>query len=149
MEPTGGGREQGLSQGFRRVVNRRTDRIDFLCNVTLAAAVAAVITVAAVWHATDRNQATPAFASAAPLVPPRTALVKVRNPFDATEVFAFPAGTTKTKAREAVAKMLLRRARERFGQQGFGIHADSRRLAAAYPGDCAKRCSTIAPETQQ
>jgi hypothetical protein len=134
MELTGGGREQGLSQGFRRVVIRRTERIDFLCNVTLAAAVAAVITVAAVWHATDRDQAALAVASAAPLVPPRAALVQVRNPFDATEVFAFPAGTTKTKAREAVAKMLLRRARERFGQQGFGIkHADSRRLAAAMP----------------
>ena len=35
------------------------------------------------------------------------------NPFDAHEVFEFPAGTTHAEAREAVAQMLLERAMER------------------------------------
>jgi hypothetical protein len=53
----------------------------------------------------------------------------LRNPFDATEVFEFPAGTGKTEAREAVAKRLLERARDR-GSQAVGTkHAGSRRGA--------------------
>jgi hypothetical protein len=40
-------------------------------------------------------------------------VVKYRNPFDASEVFEFPAGTSRTEARDAVAEFLLQRARER------------------------------------
>lgn len=36
------------------------------------------------------------------------------NPFDASEVFQFPPGTTETEARDAVADALLKRARERL-----------------------------------
>jgi hypothetical protein len=39
--------------------------------------------------------------------------VKIRNPFDANEVFEFPAGTDPTAARQSVAELLLQRARER------------------------------------
>jgi hypothetical protein len=39
--------------------------------------------------------------------------VTFANPFDATEVFTFPAGTTEADARDAVATLLLNRARER------------------------------------
>jgi hypothetical protein len=39
--------------------------------------------------------------------------VTFANPFDAAEVFTFPAGTTETDARDAVAELLLKRARER------------------------------------
>jgi hypothetical protein len=39
--------------------------------------------------------------------------VKFTNPFDANEVFEFPPGTSETEARDAVASMLLERARER------------------------------------
>lgn len=39
--------------------------------------------------------------------------VRFANPFDATEVFEFPAGTSKSAAREAVAKLLTERARGR------------------------------------
>ncbi len=39
--------------------------------------------------------------------------VKIRNPFDANEVFEFPAGTDPAAARESVAQLLLQRARER------------------------------------
>jgi hypothetical protein len=35
------------------------------------------------------------------------------NPFDASEVFEFPPGTTQDAARESVAETLLQRARER------------------------------------
>lgn len=41
--------------------------------------------------------------------------VRVRNPFDKTEVFEFPAGTSKAAARDAVAETLMQRARERNG----------------------------------
>jgi len=40
-------------------------------------------------------------------------LVRVPNPFDKSEVFEFPAGTTPDAARAAIADTLLERARER------------------------------------
>lgn len=39
--------------------------------------------------------------------------VLFRNPFDASEVFEFPPGTSRDAAREAVSKMLIERAMER------------------------------------
>jgi hypothetical protein len=39
--------------------------------------------------------------------------VRFANPFDAAEVFEFPAGTTETQARDAVAEVLLTRAMSR------------------------------------
>lgn len=39
--------------------------------------------------------------------------LRVKNPFDASEVFEFPAGTTKEEARSAIADILLKRAQER------------------------------------
>jgi hypothetical protein len=39
--------------------------------------------------------------------------LRFRNPFDRSEVFEFPAGTTRVEARAAVAEILLERARER------------------------------------
>lgn len=48
-------------------------------------------------------------------VPPEESLpVYFRNPFDATEVFEFPPGTSQAEARDAVADLLLKRARERL-----------------------------------
>jgi hypothetical protein len=41
------------------------------------------------------------------------AIVKYPNPFDPTEIFEFPPGTNRTDARQAVADLLLQRARER------------------------------------
>ena len=41
--------------------------------------------------------------------------VRVVNPFDRTEVFLFPAGTSADESREKVAQILLQRARERQG----------------------------------
>jgi hypothetical protein len=60
----------------------------------------------------------PASAPAAPAVPapPPAPPVRVRNPFDATEVFEFPAGTTKAEARQKIADVLLQRAVDRRSQ---------------------------------
>jgi hypothetical protein len=44
--------------------------------------------------------------------------VEVVNPFDKTEVFEFPAGTSADEGREKVAQILLQRARERQNQWG-------------------------------
>ena len=124
-----------LSPAFRNLVYRRTARIDFLCGLTLALA-AVGVTAATVWPAADQNPPAPTVAAAAPVVPPpavpaqpQRSLVQVRNPFDTTEVFEFPAETTKTEAREAMAELLLQRARDR-GDQAAGIrHAGSRHPA--------------------
>jgi hypothetical protein len=40
--------------------------------------------------------------------------VRIKNAFDATEVFEFPHGTTESEAREAVTALLLSRARDRL-----------------------------------
>lgn len=104
---------------------RRTARIDFVCNVTFAV-VGLGIAVAFLWPASDRHPPVPAPAPAlttraAPLAeaaPAGTAEqqgppVRIKNAFDAMEVFEFPHGTTKSEAREAVAERLLSRARDR------------------------------------
>jgi hypothetical protein len=44
---------------------------------------------------------------------PAAATLKFANPFDPTEVFEFPAGTTAEEAQERVAETLLQRAQER------------------------------------
>jgi hypothetical protein len=62
--------------------------------------------VATAAHPTDiPHPAVPA-ASSAPVV-------RFVNPFDKTEVFEFPAGTTPAESRDKVAQMLLQRAQER------------------------------------
>ena len=124
-----------------RLQARRATRIRLSPLARVAAVVG--ITVAIVWwaaaqRATQRNPAVPAVTrpAPAPSVPapaapaePQGAPLQLRNPFDATEVFEFPAGTSKTEAREAVAARLLDRARDR-GSSGVGIkHAGSRRPA--------------------
>jgi hypothetical protein len=67
----------------------------------------------------------------APAAPaePHGQLVQVRNPFDASEVFEFPAETGKTEARNAVAELLLQRARDRR-HEGIGIEPAGARTAA-------------------
>ena len=67
----------------------------------------------------------PATAAARPaVIVPQPALmtnsakptIRVINPFDATEVFEFPAGTSNDEGREKVAQILLQRAHERQSQ---------------------------------
>jgi hypothetical protein len=42
--------------------------------------------------------------------------VRVKNPFDASEVFEFPAGTAPAEARALMNELLMERARERYAQ---------------------------------
>lgn len=58
--------------------------------------------------------------------------VKIINPFDATEVFEFPAGTSDAESREKVAQLLLQRARERQSQWGRVKPAVGVRTASLY-----------------
>jgi hypothetical protein len=52
------------------------------------------------------------------------------NPFDASEVFEFPPGTTEDEARAAVADILLKRARERRTQLSSVKHVHSHSSAS-------------------
>jgi hypothetical protein len=45
--------------------------------------------------------------------PPQAEPVTFANPFDTTEIFQFPSGTSETEARQLVAELLTERARER------------------------------------
>ena len=65
------------------------------------------------------------------LVAPEPA-VRVRNPFDKSEVFEFPAGTSQAESREKVAQILLDRARERQARLGRIKPALNVRTASLY-----------------
>jgi hypothetical protein len=106
---------------YANFVSRRTARVDFVCNVTLAVTGLA-IAVAFAWPKPDRHVATPAAASTeslAEVVPLSKTValpeapVRITNAFDATEVFEFPYGTSEADAQAAVAAVLLDRAHER------------------------------------
>src|SRR5580700_8292280 len=102
---------------------RPTRRIDFVCNVLFAVAVPG-IAVAVLWPAPAVASATPP-AKAAPAGPaePHGAPVRIKNAFDATEVFEFPPGTTEAESREAVAELLLSRASDRRAEGLAPRHA--------------------------
>ena len=55
----------------------------------------------------------PATAPQQPTEPQPTTPVRFKNPFDRSEIFEFPAGTTLEDARQSVAGLLLQRARDR------------------------------------
>ncbi len=59
-------------------------------------------------------------------------VVRVRNPFDATEVFEFAPGTSQAEGRDKVAQILLQRARERQARLGHIKPAISVRTASLY-----------------
>ena len=48
--------------------------------------------------------------------------VRIANPFDESEVFEFPAGTSEVEARAAMSEMLMERARERYAQVDSQLH---------------------------
>ncbi len=111
--------------GYDNFVLRRSRRIDRMGTVTFATLVLAVTALTG-WRALIGEPGAPA-ASAAPLTaatpPPDVPAgettqpgVKVRNPFDPAEVFEFPAETTPAEAQNAVAGLLLQRARDRDDQ---------------------------------
>jgi hypothetical protein len=130
---------------------RRTARIDFICNVMFAAVLVLGVALTLLWRAADapaasvRISAPPVVAVSAPPLPaePQRPPVHVANPFDASEVFEFPAATTSSAAHDAMAKLLLQRARIRVAQ---GVVADPpspphrlHRLAQAQPEEPAAK----------
>lgn len=58
--------------------------------------------------------------------------VRVTNPFDATEVFEFPTGTSDTESRDKVANILFQRARKRQRQWEHIKPAAALRAASLY-----------------
>jgi hypothetical protein len=58
---------------------------------------------------------------------PEDSPMRFTNPFDPSEVFEFPAGTSEDDARESVAQILFERARER------GVHTKSVKHVHAHP----------------
>lgn len=127
--------------------------------LALGAAVLGITAAIGWWAAAQRaaalNPPAPAVTSPAPapILPPPAAPaeppappVQVRNPFDATEVFEFPAGTSETEARKAVAEQLLQRARDRRSQGSGSKHASRRRPP---PGAVHENPGAATPEMRQ
>ena len=129
-----GERAFGLSSAVQGRVIRLAARSDLVCGLTLVTAVVVGMTLVV---SRPANPPPPmAAVTSPPLVisppapvaePEERPSVHVRNPFDATEVFEFPAGTSRTEARAAVAELLLKRARDRRDQdQSTGLTAQGR-----------------------
>jgi len=80
---------------------------------------------------------------AAPRAPsPPARPVRFRNPFDATEVFEFAAGTSDQEARDAVAKLLSDRARERLALfKTVRVHRNRSRSPHTITADNSARLS--------
>jgi len=131
--------------GHDSFVCRRSERIDFVCTLTFVALVLGV-TTAIGWRVLVVQPTAPAVALAVPVArapaanaQPQGTVVQVVNPFDATEVFEFQAGTTESEARDAVAELLLQRAGERR-RQGLDLrharnHHQPPPIAADNPPD--------------
>jgi hypothetical protein len=118
--------------------------------VSLSFAVVLGISAAAIalWPTEDRAKtATPSVLTTAvsskdppSSSPPETGLPEVEsaptlftNPFDASEVFEFPPGTTADAAQRSVAEMLLQRARDRGTQTVSVKHVRDHRSASLQP----------------
>jgi hypothetical protein len=131
---------------YDNFILRRSRRIDRMGTVTFATFILA-ITALTGWRALISEPAAAAGASVAPPVAaatppampaeaPTQAGVKVPNPFDPAEVFEFPAETTPIEAQNAVAELLLQRARDRDEQGLLRHRGDARHplhMASADP----------------
>jgi hypothetical protein len=69
--------------------------------------------------------------------------VRYKNPFDASEVFEFPAGTSRAEMRDAVAELLSQRARER---QSLFVKRPRRNTKSA-DGDASVTASRVTPRS--
>ena len=77
-----------------------------------------------------------------PAAPDEPVQVQVTNPFDKTEVFDFPAGTSETDAQLAVARILMQRAQERQSLWARSDHRLKRRANHFQPVTSADLTST-------
>jgi hypothetical protein len=95
--------------------------------VALGIAAAVIALGSAAHRAADRKPLAAAIApkisaaptpAASPSPEPDSTPVRFKNPFDRSEVFEFPPGTSEADARQAVADILLQRAHDRQSQAG-------------------------------
>jgi hypothetical protein len=107
-------------------------------NISVGVILIALIAGITVWA---KSRPDPSAANPPPVVAPLAAVeappeieqppVQVANPFDKSEVFEFPAGTTDAQARDAVADMLMKRAMERQDQLNLRRAAHKRQNMVA------------------
>jgi len=112
---------------------------------------AAVIGLGSAAHrAADRSSSPPAVTikaptSAAPAAPEpagsQSSPVRFKNPFDVSEIFEFPPGTSEAEARQSVAELLLQRARDRQTHRSEGMKRA--RGDGAAPGTAANRTGLV------
>jgi hypothetical protein len=109
------GKSMSAARTYLRQQYLRRDRRPLVLPASLLGmAIGVALGVAADRIYTVRTETPPgATAPAESREPP----VRFRNPFDASEVFEFPPGTSDDSARESVAAMLLQRARDRHVTQ--------------------------------
>lgn len=91
---------------------RQPGEIAIALSLTVAAATAAYALYSYVGPA-DSGHVQTLVAQSSFQMEPGGEPVRVANPFDATEIFEFPAGTSDADAREAVAGFLIERASNR------------------------------------
>jgi len=101
---------------------------DLWLSLCVAVALGLAAVTIALWPSPRRAEAathtdTPVLSPDAPLssadpraAPSKDSPTRFANPFDTSEVFEFPAGTTQDDARQLVAEILVERARERGAQ---------------------------------
>jgi len=121
----------------------------------LGLAVLSVAAVLAIWgiahQAMDRNPPTPAeetnavaapVVRAAPTAESKGPPVRMTNPFDRSEVFEFPPGTSRKEARKAVSEILLQRANERGPQLARMRHKGANHAAPVRAHDSSSHQPT-------
>jgi hypothetical protein len=125
---------------YETYLRTRTSRIDLAGTVTFAALVLAGLSFAG-WRALRDSPApaaltyqSPAVTPVVPTALPQPSFVRVVNPFDAGEMFELPADMTEAETRDAVAEVLLSRARERLHSQS-GRRTRASPLVAGAPTD--------------
>jgi hypothetical protein len=80
--------------------------------------------------ATSAPAPVPPAPAASPPPPPPGEPIRFKNPFDRSEVFEFPPGTSPAEARQAVAQLLMERARDRHVKFVERKHGAVRKAAA-------------------
>ena len=103
---------------------------DIWVSLCVAVALGAAAVTIALWPSPRRAEAAtqtevpavapklPLATSAAQTALPEDSPTRFANPFDASEIFEFPAGTSEDAARDSVAEILFERARERGALTG-------------------------------
>lgn len=121
-----------------------THTSDIWVSLCVAVALGLAAVTIALWPSPQRAEAAtqteapaaipkvPLSTSAAQTVFPKDSPTRFANPFDASEIFEFPAGTTEDDARASVAEILFERARER-GLQGGSVKRVHNRAPTQMP----------------